>query len=55
MTKSILSISNEMTISRREVLTFAASSFVAIQMPWLARDFGVSIIMETGITTLESG
>jgi hypothetical protein len=33
MTKSNLSIANELTISRREVLTFATSSFIATQMP----------------------
>ena len=38
MIKSKLSIANELTISRRKVLTFAASSFIATQMPWLAWD-----------------
>jgi hypothetical protein len=49
MTKSNLSIANELTFSRRKILTFAASSFIATQMPWLAWDIDLPPVTEERI------
>ena len=49
MTNSNLSIANGLTVSRRKVLTFAASSFIATQVPWLAWDVDLPPVIEERI------